>query len=173
MRRPILAFFLSISAVFFCAQTVPLTAGEKAAIERGKKVLVSALDGSLPKVTLEAFLKSAADGASVEWEANDCGEQTGNPETDRGRDFPVCAEAIVKLRDGRRVNLSVAVGTVAKGASGKPELAYVTITDATGRARSVRLSELPSLMRSADSSKSTLVWPGLKAPNSDRAESPA
>ncbi len=124
-----------------CAQSVTSADQQRAAIARGKNVLVSTFDRNLPKVTLAAFLRSVAEGP-IEWETNDCGEQTGNPAVDRGREFPICVEAMCKLRDGRKANVSVAVGTTGKGLSGKPELAYVLIQDKDGAARNARLSDL-------------------------------
>lgn len=126
------------------AQAPPLSKRDKAAIQRARKVLISTFDSRLPKVGLDDFLKSEGDGVPIRWEVNDCGEQTGNPAVDRGRDFPICAEALMALRDGRTVSVSVAVGTHKKGVSGRPELFYVTMTGDDGAAHSVRLVDLPA-----------------------------
>ncbi len=121
---------------------MPSSRQEHVAIERAKNVRLSTLDRNLAKVTLDAFLKSVAGSAPIQWEVNDCGEQTGNPEVDRERDFPICAEAIFTLADGRTVNVSLSVGSVRRGVSGKPELAYVMVTEKNGAVRNLRLSDL-------------------------------
>jgi hypothetical protein len=67
---------------------------------------------------------------SIRWEVNDCGEQTGNP-ANTPVDFPICAEAVIALSDGREAGLSIAVGTAQKGVSGQPTVwsMYVTGKD--------------------------------------------
>jgi hypothetical protein len=56
----------------------------------------------------------------MKWEVNDCGEQTGNPALDRGRDFPMCVEVHIKLIAERTLSLSISVGTFQKGVTGSP-----------------------------------------------------
>ena len=51
----------------------------------------------------------------ITWEVNDCGEQTGNPEADKGRDFPICVEAQATLQKKRTLSISVSVGTLQTG----------------------------------------------------------
>ena len=116
---------------------------ERATIEYAKAVLVSALDKTLPRVSLEFFLANESDGARIQWEVNDCGEETGNPETDRGRDFPMCVEAEVFLKDQRSLNVSLVVGTFKKGVSDKPWVWGVTLTENDGKVRSIALRQIP------------------------------
>lgn len=116
---------------------------EKAAIERGQKVLISTFDKSLPKVTLKFFRESESDGAKIYWEANDCGEQTGNP-ANTAEEIPICVEASFDTNDGRTVDVMVAVGSSTKGVSGTPALFSATITDEKGVAHPVKLIELPA-----------------------------
>lgn len=52
----------------------------------------------------------------IQWEVNDCGEQTGNPALDKGRNFPICAEAQVNLGGKRKLFVSLSVGTFKNGA---------------------------------------------------------
>ena len=146
MRELILIGFLVLTACSW-AQALTPTKQEKAAIDRAKKQLVSSLDHSLPKVTLEFFLKSESGGAPITWEVNDCGEQTGNPATDQGRDFPMCVEADFD-KDHAVVSVMVSVGTFKKRPSGVPLLFNISITEQSGRSHPVRhLSDLPKELR--------------------------
>src|SRR5512143_2448191 len=102
MRQFLTFVALLLITVLACAQATPqMSKRDKLAIDKAKTVLVSMFDKNLPKVTLEYFLTSESDGRKIEWEVNDCGEQTGNPAVDRGRDFPLCVEARVSARELR------------------------------------------------------------------------
>jgi hypothetical protein len=142
MSRMILIFGFALFPSYLWAQP---SAGEKtdqAAIQRAKSVLVSSLDSSLPKVSLEFFLNYESGGEDIRWEVNDCGEQTGNPATDRGTDTPMCVEADF-AKDQTDVTVLVSVGTFQKGPSGKPALFGVTVHGPSGRVHSLRLGDLP------------------------------
>jgi|SRR5579859_227706 len=120
---------------------------EKAAIDHAKAVMVSSLDDRLPKITLEYFLAYESEGAEIHWEVNDCGEQSGNPEADRDRDFPMCVEADFDVHH-RAVSVFIVIGTAGKGPSGNPELFSASITDQDGKTHSVpRLGDLPKDLR--------------------------
>jgi hypothetical protein len=126
-----------------CAQSIAQDAREKETIQRTKRLLVSSVDRSLPKVSLEYFLKYESAGADIHWEVNDCGEQSGNAEVDISRDFPMCVEADFDSNH-RSVSVMIAVGTSKKGVSGRPALFSATITDPDGKTKSLRqLGDLP------------------------------
>ena len=55
----------------------------------------------------------------MRWEANDCGEQTGDPATTPA-DPPLCAQAWAFLPNQDSVNVMVVVGRYQKGITGKP-----------------------------------------------------
>lgn len=94
-------------------------AGPDAAIAAAKETVVAELDPAQPDIRFEDWLRSmAAPGREIDWEVNDCGEQTGNPELDRGRDFPMCVEARVPLDGNRVLWVSLLVGTWGTGVSG-------------------------------------------------------
>lgn len=116
---------------------------ERAAVEHAKSVLISTLDRTLPRVSLEFFLTNESDGARIQWEVNDCGEQTGGSDADPGRDFPMCVEAEVFLKDQRSLNVSIVVGTSKKGLSDKPWVWGVTLTENDGKVRSIALRQIP------------------------------
>jgi hypothetical protein len=58
-----------------------------AAIRAAKNAVVQDMDKTLPRATFESWVQGLVGAeATLEWSTNDCGEQTGNPALDRGRD---------------------------------------------------------------------------------------
>ena len=81
---------------------------------------VSFVDTGLPQgQAIERWLESRSSNGIVSWEANDCGEQTGSPETTPG-DFPICAAATFFNCKGEKSIIWFAVGTANGGITGKP-----------------------------------------------------
>jgi hypothetical protein len=106
---------------------------EKRAVAAARSVPVSELDPKLPKIAFDRWLaRTAGAGASIDWETNDCGEQTGNPRVDGGRDFPICVEATATLPDHRVVTVAMHVGTVRKGIVRPIAIRYITLRTAAG-----------------------------------------
>jgi hypothetical protein len=133
---------------------------QAATIRRVQNTLVSSLDSSLPKVSLEFFLKYESGGAPIQWEVNDCTEPAGNPPTDRGSDPPICVEADF-AREQTDVTILVSVGTLKTGPSGTPAVFGVTVNHQGGRSHSLRrLGDLPKeLHRPAPKSPRDLPTP--------------
>jgi hypothetical protein len=147
MRLTVFILWFVLLAGCLLGQPAPANRTEKAAVQRVKNMLVSSFDRSLPKVSLEFFLRSESEGAPIKWEVNDCGEQAGNPAVDRGRDFPMCVEADIDSKDQGAVAVLVSVGTYKKGPFGVPTLLSVTVTDTSGVIHPVRhLGDLPMEM---------------------------
>jgi len=142
MPRMILCFSFLLLTSFAWAQGPSLGKTEQAALQRAKSALVSSLDSSLPKVSLEFFLNYESGGANIRWEVNDCGEETGSPATDRGSDSPMCVEADF-AKDQTGVTVLVSVGTFKKGPTGTPALFHVTVQGPSGKIHSLRLGDLP------------------------------
>jgi hypothetical protein len=142
MSRTILAFtFLLLPGCLWAQTSSDKT--EQAVIQRAKSALVSSLDSTLPKVSLEFFLSYEAGGTPIKWQVTDCQEQTGNPPIDRGSDSPMCVEADF-AKDHTDVTVLVSVGTFQKGPSGAPALFNVTVQGPSGKIHSLRrLGELP------------------------------
>lgn len=144
MRQTILGLWFLLLTVCLWAQPLSASKEEKAAIRRAKNLLVSSFDRSLPNVSLEFFLKYEGGGAAIDWEVNDCAEQTGSPAIDHERDSPMCVEADFESKEQLAVTVLVSVGTFKRGPLGVPALISVTITDLGGLSRSVHhLSDLP------------------------------
>ncbi len=86
------------------------------AIEAAKHTSVSQIESSLPDKPFENWLREIVGPKfHIAWEVNDCGEQTGNPEIDKGRDFPMCVSALVDLAGNRKLDVQLAVGTFKSG----------------------------------------------------------
>ncbi|HET7216222.1 MAG TPA: hypothetical protein VFL79_21720 [Terriglobia bacterium] len=143
----LLALALSISGSQAGGQ-----ARDAEAIAAAKHASAHRLDPSLPEKSLAQWLRDVAGPkAPIAWEVNDCGEQTGNPEADKGRDFPVCAEAQVALRGKRTLYVSFSVGTLKTGVrAGSVQFAYAVIVPPAGPAKSIsKLSQVPSAIKGA------------------------
>lgn len=132
-----LAFVLLASSLWALR---PNQEKEEAAIRRVKTVDVSSLDRSLPKVTLEFFLKYEGEGAPIQWRAGDCDSLSGNPLVDHEL---ICVEADLVLKTDRSATIIVSVGTLKTGLVDNPALVSVMTTDATGMTHAVRLIDLP------------------------------
>lgn len=114
--RTIIAIVLLIGAF---QTSTPLS--EKETIDWVRTSLVRSIDRTLPDEPLEPWLRGLfGSAAKTSWETNDCGEQTGNPQLDRGRDFPMCVDVAVTLDDRRVLHLLFAVGTLKTGAQRTP-----------------------------------------------------
>lgn len=141
----LLAFALSVSA-----SQADTQARDARAIAVAKNTSIHRLDASLPDKPLAKWLrKVVGPQAPIAWEVNDCGEQAGNPEADKGRDFPICVEAQVTLQQKSKLSVSVSVGTLKTGVQpASVGLAYVVIVTPDGEARSIRkLSQVPEAIK--------------------------
>jgi len=116
---------------------------EARAIARVQRMPASALERGLPKEPFAAwFRKAAGREAKLEWELNDCGEQTGNPKTDKGRDFPACVGATASLPDGRQAAVLVVVGTYGQGFVGQPKVLLIMLVHGSDQKEIKSLGEL-------------------------------
>lgn len=116
-----------------------------AAVAAAKQAVTQVLDPALPRVAFEEWLREVAgSSAPATWDVNDCGEQTGNPKQDQGRDFPMCVEAAVGLAGQRELHVSLVVGTFKKGVVGVPGFWLAWIRKPDGSVEWIkRLSEVP------------------------------
>ena len=147
MFTTLLVFALSISS-----WQADVHARDASAIAVAKNTSVHRLDSSLPHKTLAKWLRDVVGPqVSIVWEVNDCGEQTGNPETDKGRDFPMCAEAQATLKQKVTLVISVSVGTFKTGVQpGSVSLSYAVVNGRGGSTRSIRkLSQVPKAIKAS------------------------
>jgi hypothetical protein len=129
--------------------TVALRANtEKAASKGVRNRLVSSFGRSLPNVTPDYSLKYEAEGGTRAIGTNDCGEQSVNPTVDLKRDFPICVQADVDLKEHSALTVLVSVRTFRKRVFGAPALSSVIITEINRTVRSLRcLGDLPMELR--------------------------
>ena len=110
----------------------------EAVIAHARELSVHSIDGSLASTqSLDRWLRERARGGAVAWEANDCGEQTGNP-ANTPDDFPVCAEASFVNCVGEKSDIAIAVGT-AHGGIGRGTAAIFWAT--TGKSSASTLAK--------------------------------
>ncbi len=145
------AFFLAFLLAIGVPQSA-VRARDAHAIAAAKNTSVHRLDSSLPDKALGKWLRGVVGAQSqITWEVNDCGEQTGNPEVDKGRDFPICVEAQATLQQKSKLSVSVSVGTFNTGVrAGAVRFAYAVIVGPDGSTRSIRkLSQVPEAIKAA------------------------
>jgi hypothetical protein len=132
-------------------QQVVEQSSDQPAIRHARQALAQDIDPTLPRNSFDDWLRAlVGPAARVTWETNDCGEQTGNPALDRGRDFPVCAEVRADLSANRTLRISLIVGTVAKGVSGKPGFFSATFDGPGGPLQDLRtLPQVQATVRTA------------------------
>jgi hypothetical protein len=149
-------------------------ATEEPAVAAATAAIVGDIVSSLPHVPLDGWLRDlAGSNAIVTWaaEANDCGEQTGTPALDRGRDFPLCADVRIALTSGRALSLSFLVGTMRQGVRGRPVLFGGQFIEPNGPAITVSdLTLVPSFMSEAARLRQAQAWVAALRPGMTRAE---
>ena len=144
-----------VFALAVAAFLLPLAAQQAATYQRAirlaQQIPVSALDPDLPDKPLLPWLAEAlGPAAKIEWEVTDCGEQTGNPDLDRGRDFPLCVDAVATWPDGRMAIVSVVMGSFQKGIDGPPTLWSVSIKNGARFDTIPKLRDLPARVSRAN-----------------------
>ena len=100
---------------------------ESESVSFARAVRVASIDSSLGSgLTLSEWITSRARDRDVIWESNDCGEQTGDPET-TPQDFPICVSAEFRTCAGLPASIYVIVGTYRKGLAAPVEF-YMAYT---------------------------------------------
>jgi hypothetical protein len=126
-------------------------AGEEDFLDAAKATLASQLESGLPDEALDAWLVNVIGReVPIAWGVNDCGEQTGDPARDAGRDFPVCGELQVTLAPGRSVYLYFSVGTERQGVLDGRALRFVGILEGDRTLTFESLSALAGHLRAGD-----------------------
>lgn len=120
---------------------------EKEIIAYAQNINVSALDSTLPELLIEGWLSSLLEPkATITWEVNDCGEQTGVAGDSSSVNPRTCVQVTSKLEDGRTVGIQVIVGTFKEGIKGKPKVFFIYVENQGEFKSSSKLRELPSLI---------------------------
>jgi hypothetical protein len=144
MTKFFLLFFLLFSSISNAFDENSL------AIEKAKSADVHQLDASLPSEKFQVWLRSLVGDRTIVWEISDCGEQSGNPEADKGRDFPLCVEVTVVLSEKRTLFVNLALGTFGTGISKDPaQFSFAVIREPNGSQTWIHmLSQLPAAVKS-------------------------
>ena len=102
---------------------------QKETINYAKKYLVSNIESNLPRQSFaDWFQETVGKPAKIDWEINDCGEQTGTSE-DKGRDFSMCVKAFAALGTDVSVSVNIQFGTFKRGISADaPVVRFISIS---------------------------------------------
>ena len=121
---------------------------ERQIISYGKGIKVSRLDSKLPRERFDRWLQRiAGPKAKLNWEANDCGEQTGEGRAGARGSVPTCVQVEARLTSSVRVVVMIVVGSVQTGITKKPTLKDAFI-ERNGDFRTIaRLSDLSEIIR--------------------------
>jgi hypothetical protein len=145
MFASFLAFVLVVSGLQSGTQ-----ARDAQAVAAAKNASVHRMDPSLLDRPFAEWLQNlAGPQVHIAWEVNDCGEQTGNPKVDKGRNFPMCVEAQSALQGKRKLFVALSVGAFKTGVeAGDVRFVYAVIISASGPARSIKkLSQVPEAIK--------------------------
>jgi hypothetical protein len=165
-RAGLVAIAVALFSMLPRAQTV-----DAAAIAAAKAAIAATLAPSLPRVSLETWLRDIARPAIVTWIASDCGEQTGNPALDRRRDVPLCADARLAMASERVLSLSFLVGTRHRGIGGKIALFAGQFIEPDGLRLPVSdLTLVPSFMSETARLEQAQAWMTALRPGMTRAD---
>jgi hypothetical protein len=140
----VIGLLLMSSILCLWAQDGATKARDARLIRQVQETYVSQLDSALPPVSFEKWLHVEA-GADAEfhWEVNDCGQKTGTI-AEHGHDLPTCVEAQADIKDQRTIVVSIVVGTLKKGASGKPNVNFIQLVTPSTTINSHHLSDIPA-----------------------------
>lgn len=122
---------------------------EAEAIDYAKKYLISNLDPKLPQKSFEEWFQSLFDdSAQIDWQVNDCGEQSGT-RADRGRDFPMCVSAGTQTGEFFYISVNIQFGMFSDGISReKSVLRHIMVGDQLDGEMFYVLSDLPEKIKS-------------------------
>jgi hypothetical protein len=126
-------------------------------IDYAKKYLVSDIESNVPPISFEKwFQTTVGEDAKVDWDINDCGEQTGTS-ADRGRDFPMCVAANTVKNGFIYITVNIQFGTFSRGIMKmKPVVRSITAGDEIGGEWIDNLSDLPKLITSQEKTRDYL-----------------
>lgn len=110
-----------------------------------KKLQVSQLDTSLPHQRLDTWLRALIGDAPQQWQTATCADHVDS--TIPVDNPAICTKLFSQLADGRRLQLSIAVGTRKTGIHGPPTL-WLSYFGVPGQLKpAAKLSDLPELVR--------------------------
>lgn len=141
------AFLAGLVVVFCCslwAQHPNADQRTESAIKRVKSLQVSALDGSLPNVSLEFFLNYEADGAPIQWSLSSCSQPGANARSENLPDAPVCVRAEIDQKNDGSATVLIGLGKPRRRPIPVPWVVSVKVTHPNGAVQEIpRLGLLP------------------------------
>jgi hypothetical protein len=148
---------LSLSAVL--QSRTPEELRSATAIKRVQQLPANKFDPALSGQPFATWFKGVlGPGAELKWEVNDCGEQTGDPKLDAGRDIPTCVEADATNPHKSEIEIivSINVGSVNKGANQKPQFGFASVKMGQRYFFAEQLHCLPKLLQANTGSDTDL-----------------
>ncbi len=106
---------LPLILVYFL--TYEATASDKY-VNVAKSLSAQKYDNTLPPIQVDQWLKEIIpDHLSIKWGEyiTACGEQSGNPQTDKNRNFPLCAEVLINQNNNNVGYLLLFIGAEKQG----------------------------------------------------------
>src|SRR5262249_11755589 len=123
---------------------------EKQAISSAQEMSASDLDAALPnRPFADWFSEVIGPKAGVVWQLTECGDPLA-ASGEAGKDLPACAEVNASLPGGRKVFVTISVGTFKKGLTGKLSFFRAVIEQNERLYQVRRLSELPQRLRAPE-----------------------
>src|SRR5215813_2777284 len=158
---PSLCLFVCLSVCFsvllFLRLSVAGQSGsfEKQAISSAQEISASALDAALPdRPFADWFSEVIGPKAGVVWQLTECGDPLA-ASGGAGQDLPACAEVNASLPGGRKVFVTISVGTFKKGLTGKLSFFRAVIEQNERLYQVRRLSDLPEKLRAPEGPPTT------------------
>ena len=142
-----LILLLSIIPIFLLSPHPAAADDEK--VSFAKSLTAREYDNTLPSIPIEKWLRSILkESIVIEWGAyiTDCGEQTGNPEIDKERDIPLCAEVELKEDNNLVGYLLFFIGTENEGVVKEKACLYYGHINSNGKQIAIKkLSDLANI----------------------------
>lgn len=129
LRSPLAIMFVAVTLLAASVHGQS-PARDRRLIAYAENVSASKLDSQLPDRRFIFWFRSVVGtGAKIDWEINDCGEQTGNPNNGSSINPPLFAQAHADMGDGRNVYVLILVGTHKAGIKGRPTVWSLSVDD--------------------------------------------
>jgi TonB family protein len=119
---------------------------QKQALNLVQSTQASDLDPALPKVAVNLwFNQLVGPRAGVNWQLSECGEPIAGIDN-KEPDLPACIGANAILQDGRKVVMTILIGTFRKGLTGKASFDFAVVESEEQLRAVKKLSDLPRLI---------------------------
>ncbi len=146
----VVRYFLVLLATFACHAQSMGQETDTATIGFVRRLPAVEVDPTAPNTQLEDWVSSFVPKEGIiEWEINDCGEQTGVATIDAERDMPMCVGAYAQLPGDRRFGITIIVGTNSHGPVDTPTLYDIYLQTGTRVQTFKHLNDLGVALKAA------------------------